>query len=286
MISYKELNEKSKELENKYKLNHYELLQRFMFERLLERISVSEYNDNFILKGGLLLSSMFGVDNRTTKDMDTTIKGIDISKNKMIKILNEIFAIELQDNVKFEIVDVTDIREDDEYGGNKYHIIAKMENLKIKIDLDISTGDEVTPRELNYKYNSIFEEKEFLIYSYNAETIFSEKIETVLRRGLYNSRMKDFYDIYMFLQNKKTLINVKMFEIAFLNTIKRRDSWDYLNDYESILDSLTKYERIHSLWSRYTQKNKYANKIDFDEIVNNLKIFLNSINLATEEINI
>lgn len=286
MISYKELNEKSKELENKYKLNHYELLQRFMFERLLERISVSEYNDNFILKGGLLLSSMFGVDNRTTKDMDTTIKGIDISKNKMIKILNEIFAIELQDNVKFEIADVTDIREDDKYGGNKYHILAKMENLKIKIDLDISTGDEVTPRELNYKYKSIFEEKEFLIYSYNAETIFSEKIETILRRGLYNSRMKDFYDIYMFLQNKKTLINVEMFEIAFLNTIKRRDSWDYLNDYESILDSLTKYERIHSLWSGYTQKNKYANKIDFDEIVNNLRIFLNSINLATEEINI
>lgn len=286
MISYKELNEKSKELENKYKLNHYELLQRFMFERLLERISVSEYNDNFILKGGLLLSSMFGVDNRTTKDMDTTIKGIDISKNKMIKILNEIFAIELQDNVKFEIVDVTDIREDDEYGGNKYHILAKMGNLKIKIDLDISTGDEVTPRELNYKYKSIFEEKEFLIYSYNAETIFSEKIETILRRGLYNSRMKDFYDIYMFLQNKKTLINVEVFEIAFLNTIKRRESWDYLNDYESILDSLTKYERIHSLWSGYVQKNKYANKIDFDEIVNNLRIFLNSINLTTEEINI
>lgn len=286
MISYKELNEKSKELENKYQLNHYELLQRFMFERLLERISVSKYKDNFILKGGLLLSSMFGVDNRTTKDMDTTIKGIDISKNKMIKILNDIFVIELQDNVKFEIVDVTDIREDDEYGGNKYHILAKMENLKIKIDLDISTGDEVTPRELNYKYKSIFEEKEFLIYSYNAETIFSEKIETILRRGLYNSRMKDFYDIYMFLQNKKTLINVKMFEIAFLNTIKRRDSWDYLNDYESILDSLTKYERIHSLWSGYAKKNKYANKIDFDEIVNNLRIFLNSINLITEKINI
>lgn len=286
MISYKELNEKSKELENKYKLNHYELLQRFMFERLLERISVSEYNDNFILKGGLLLSSMFGVDNRTTKDMDTTIKGIDISKNKIIKILNEIFAIELQDNVKFEIADVTDIRENDEYGGNKYHILAKMENLKIKIDLDISTGDEVTPRELNYKYKSIFEEKEFLIYSYNAETIFSEKIETILRRGLYNSRMKDFYDIYMFLQNKKTLINVEIFEIAFLNTIKRRDSWDYLNNYESILDSLTKYERVHSLWIGYTQKNKYASKIDFDEIVNNLRIFLNSINLATEEINI
>ena len=284
MISYKELNEKSKKLEHKYKLNHYELLQRFMFERLLERISVSKYNDNFILKGGLLLSSMFGVDNRTTKDMDTTIKGIDISNNKMISILDEIFAIDIHDNVKFEITDVTDIREEDKYGGNKYYILAKMENLQIKIDIDISTWDEVIPRELNYKYKSIFEEKEFLIYSYNAETILSEKIETILRRGLYNSRMKDFYDVYMFLQNEKNLINIETFEIAFLNTIKRRDSWNYLKDYENILDDITKYERIHSLWNGYTGKNKYANKIELDDIVNDLKIFLNNANIAYETI--
>jgi len=286
MINYKELTLKSKELENKYKLNHYELLQRFMFERLLERISVSRYNDNFILKGGLLLSSMFGVDNRTTKDMDTMIKGIDISKNKMIKILDEIFAIDLHDNVKFEITDITDIREDDEYGGNKYHILAKMENLKIKIDIDISTGDEVTPRELNYKYRSIFEEKEFLIYCYNAETILSEKIETILRRGLYNSRMKDFYDVYIFLQNKESLIDINTFEVAFLNTIKRRNSWNYINDYESILDSIKKYERIHYLWNGYTKKNKYAHGIDLDNIVNGLNIFLNDINIVNETVNI
>ena len=140
MIKYKELKQKSKELERKYQLNHYELLQRFMFERILERISVSKYQENFILKGGLLLSALFGINNRTTRDMDTTIKGLDISKEQMVKVLNEILNIDLKDGVKFELVDVTDIREEDEYGGNKYHLIGKLENLKINLDIDISTG--------------------------------------------------------------------------------------------------------------------------------------------------
>ena len=140
MIKYKELKQKSKALERKYQLNHYELLQRFMFERILERISVSKYQENFILKGGLLLSALFGINNRTTRDMDTTIKGLNISKEQMINVLNEILSIDLKDGVKFELVDVTDIREDDEYGGNKYHLIGKLENLKINLDIDISTG--------------------------------------------------------------------------------------------------------------------------------------------------
>ena len=156
MIKYKELKQKSKELERKYQLNHYELLQRFMFERILERISVSKYQENFILKGGLLLSALFGINklfginNRTTRDMDTTIKGLNISKEQMINVLNEILSIDLKDGVKFELVDVTDIREDDEYGGNKYHLIGKLENLKINLDIDISTGDKIVPKELEY----------------------------------------------------------------------------------------------------------------------------------------
>ncbi len=150
MISYKELKEKTKELEKKYNLTHYELLQRFMFERILERISLSKYNNNFILKGGLLLSAMFGINNRTTQDMDTTIKGINVSKEDMVKALNEILSIDLNDDVKFDLVDITDIREDDEYGGNKYHLMGHLENLNVRLEIDISTGDQVTPKELSY----------------------------------------------------------------------------------------------------------------------------------------
>lgn len=143
---------KAKELEEKYNLNYYESLQRFMFERILERISVSEYQDNFILKGGLLLAAMFGVENRTTKDMDTTITGIDISKDKMVNVLNKILFINLNDEVKFDIVSITDIREEDEYGGNKYHITGRVNSTKVNLEIDISTGDKVTPKELKFKY--------------------------------------------------------------------------------------------------------------------------------------
>ena len=157
MVDYRDIESKAKELSSIKNLDYYELLQRFMFERILERISVSKYNDNFILKGGLLLSAIFGIDNRSTKDMDTSIKGLNINKENIKNILNEILSIDLKDSVKFNVVDITDIREDDEYGGNKYHIVGRLQNLKVNLEIDISTGDDVTPRELKYKYPLIFE---------------------------------------------------------------------------------------------------------------------------------
>ncbi len=180
MVDSVDIKEKAKIIERKHNINHYEVLQRYMFERILERISVSKYKDNFILKGGLLLSAMFGIDNRTTKDMDATITGIDVSKEKMVKVLNQILGIKLNDGVKFDVIDITDIREEDEYGCNKYHIVGKKENLKVNLEIDISTGDKVTPRELKYHYPLLFEDKTIIINSYNIETILSEKIETIL----------------------------------------------------------------------------------------------------------
>ena len=279
MIKYKALKEKAKEIERKYKLNHYELLQRFMFERILERISLSKYQENFILKGGLLLSALFGIDNRTTKDMDTTIKGLNISKEQMVNVLNEILSIDLKDGVKFELVDVTDIREDDEYGGNKYHLIGKLENLKINLDIDISTGDTVVPRELEYSYPSLFEDKKILIYTYNVETIISEKIETILRRGQYNSRMKDYYDIHMFLSKFKDNIDIDILKLSIKHTFNKRESFDYLKDYAQILDGIVSYDRIVNLWNIYAKKNKYANDIKFEEIINELREFISNLDI-------
>lgn len=159
MIDYSELFEKSKQLAKESGLTQLELYQRFMFERILERISVSKYNENFILKGGLLLSAMLGINSRSTRDMDISIKGIDVSQENMLEILNEILSIDINDKVKFDVVNITDIRADDEYGGNKYHIVGKLENLKVALEIDISTGDEITPNELNFEYISIFENK-------------------------------------------------------------------------------------------------------------------------------
>lgn len=278
MVNYLELFEKSKKLANELELTQLELYQRFMFERILERISVSKYRDNFILKGGLLLSAMLGIDSRTTRDMDISIKGIDVTKEKMVQVLNEILSIDLKDKVKFEIVTITDIREEDEYGGNKYHLVGKLENLKVSLEIDISTGDKITPRELKFEYNSLFESKKIYIDSYNIETILAEKIETILRRGRFNARMKDFYDVYFFLKNLNKEIELKIFRQALNNTLTNRDTFEYYNDYEQILNEILNNDRINEYWNTYTKKNKYARDIEFKEIINILIQFIDNTN--------
>lgn len=270
---------KAKELEDKYNLNYYESLQRFMFERILERISVSKYQDNFILKGGLLLAAMFGVENRTTKDMDTTITGIDISKDKMVSVLNEILSIDLKDRVKFDIVSITDIREEDEYGGNKYHITGRVSSTKVNLEIDISTGDKVTPKELKFKYPLLFEDRSILINSYNIETILAEKIETILRRGKYNSRMKDYYDIYFFLAKLRNEIDINILKDAIDNTFTKRDSFEYLNDYSKIIKSIIDSDRIKTNWKSYSKKNSYANNLEVDQIMFLLNNFIKELDL-------
>lgn len=277
MINYNELFEKSKKLAKESGLTQLELYQRFMFERILERISLSKYNKNFILKGGLLLSAMLGINSRSTRDMDISIKGIDVSKEKMVQVLNEILSLNIGDGVKFEMVNVTDIRADDEYGGNKYHLVGKLENLKVALEIDISTGDEITPKELNYEYISIFENKKIYIDTYNIETILAEKIETILRRGKYNARMKDYYDVYFFLTKLKNEINLEIFKQALNNTLKKREAFDYYNDYKQILNGLTNDERINNYWNTYKKKTKYAQNIEFNEIIKALEEFLDNI---------
>ena len=277
MIEYSELFEKSKKLAKDSGLTQLELYQRFMFERILERISVSKYNENFILKGGLLLSAMLGINSRSTRDMDISIKGIDVSQDKMLKILNEILSIDINDKVKFEVVNITDIRADDEYGGNKYHLVGKLENLKVALEIDISTGDEITPKELNFEYTSIFDNKKIYIGTYNIETILSEKVETILRRGKYNTRMKDYYDVYFFLTKLKNEINLEIFKQALNNTLRKREAFNYYNDYKQILNGLTNDERINNYWNTYKKKTKYAQNIEFNEIIKTLEEFLGNI---------
>lgn len=279
MINYNNLFEKSKELATKSGLTRLELYQRFMFERILERISLSKYNNNFILKGGLLLSAMLGIESRSTRDMDISVKGIDVSIEKMVQVLNEILSMDINDGVKFEVVDITDIRADDEYGGNKYHIIGKLENLKVALEIDISTGDEITPKEFNYEYISLFEDKKIQIDTYNIETILAEKIQTILVRGKYNTRMKDYYDIYFFLTKLKNEIEQEIFKEALNNTITQRDSLNYLKDYEIILNDIKQNDRMHTNWNSYRKKTKYAENIEFNEIIEILKDYMKNLNI-------
>ena len=263
MVNIIEFKNKIKSVEEEYDLNHYEVLQRFMFERILERISISKYNSNFILKGGLLLSAIFGINERSTKDIDTTIIGIDISKTEMVKILNEILNIDLNDGTTFNIVNITDIREESEYGGNKYNIIGKIENIKVQLEIDISTGDKVTPREMKYKYQSIFENKSIIINCYNLETILAEKLETMLRRGKFNSRMKDYYDLYA-LAITHDFNGTEMTE-AVRETFKNRHS--SLNEIVAFEEGFSDDPLRQSRWNAFVRRKKAMLPIRLSETI-------------------
>lgn len=276
-MNLNEVRVKSKEIAKTYNISVHESLQRFMFERILERISISQYQDNFILKGGVLLSAIMGVQNRTTRDIDTTIKGIDISSNNMIKILKEILSIDLHDGVKFYINDTKDIRKTDKYGGYRYQLLGYYGEMKINLSIDISTGDAITPRELKYGYKLTFEDRIILINCYNLETILAEKFETILRRGKNNSRMKDFYDVYYFLTKLSDNIDKIILRKAIINTFKRRNSMKLLNDYLQILEDMKDTQILHLIWNRYQNKYSYAKDINFDVIILVIMEFLNDL---------
>ena len=199
----KSLMDKSRNLAEKYNITANEVLQNYMFERILERLSVSKYKNNFILKGGLLLSSIMGIDTRTTMDMDTCIKGINLTDNQLYGVLQEILNIDVKDNVSFEIKNSKPIREEDNYGGLRYNIVAKFDNIKVDLSIDIATGDLITPREIEYDYKMMFEDRSLTIMTYNIESIIAEKFQTVISRGILNSRMKDYYDLYYLITYKE-----------------------------------------------------------------------------------
>ncbi len=254
---------KSKNLATKYNITSNEVLQNYMFERILERLSVSKYKNNFILKGGLLLSSIMGIDTRTTMDMDTCVKGIDLTDAELYVILNEILNINIQDNVKFQITNSEPIRVEDEYGGLKYNIIAMFDNLKVNLSIDIATGDTITPREIEYNYKMLFEDRELQITTYNIESIIAEKFQTVISRGILNSRMKDYYDLYYLITYKE--FSKEDLKQAITKTFNKRNT--NLNDIESTISMISKSSFTKDLWKNYAKKHKYTENIKFEEII-------------------
>ena len=242
------------------------LYQMFFFERILERISKSKYRSNIILKGGLLLSSVIGEDERTTKDMDTTLKSITLEKQNIYNIFREILSINLNDDVIFKIVDIKDIRREDEYGGFKINIMALMDNLKVYMAVEITTGDKITPREIQYNYNSIFEDKKIPILAYTNETIIAEKYQTVIIRGVLNTRMKDFYDIYILISKNKDKINVENLQNAIKNTFEYRNTKIDIVEIKEIIEDISKDENMKRQWQNYQSNAGYAKGILFEQL--------------------
>lgn len=239
------------------------LLRIYMMERFLERITYSKYKDDFIVKGGILVTSMIGISMRSTMDIDTTIRNFDLTKEETTRIINEIKDISLDDHIEFILNDVSEIMDNMEYPGIRIHMNSKLENLIVPIKIDISTGDVITPREVRYEYPLLLEDKSIQLWSYNLETILAEKIQTILSRGLLNTRMRDFYDITTLFNRYEDSINYNDLSLAFDKTCRKRETLSLLEQYEEILCSISEDSTLQNLWKNYCRKYKYVSHIEF-----------------------
>ena len=257
---------KKTNIPNKY------LIQNFMFEALLKRISKSKYKDKFIIKGGFLLSSIFGVNLRSTMDLDTTIKGLPLDRETITNVINEIIRIDVEDNVRLDIENIKDIREEELYSGFEVNLKAEFDGLKTNLMIDITTGDVITYKEVEFKYSTIFENETINIMTYNYETIIAEKFESIISRNIDNTRMKDYYDLYMFVHLKWDDINKDTLRKAIFNTSKARETIDYINNANKYIELISDDSRLKALWNSYQNNYEYVKDIKFVDVINAIKI--------------
>lgn len=263
----KSLKDKARNVANETAISIQQVLQNYMFERLLERLSKSKYKENFIIKGGLLLSSIMGINLRTTMDIDTNITGINLNKEELSKILNEVLNMDIGDNVSFKIDKIEDIKQEEYYGGYQFKIIATYENIKVQFHMDISTGDVITPRAIEYKYKKLFDDSYIDILSYNQETIIAEKLQAILERKTQNSRMKDYYDLYFFVNYRWDTINKEILAEAIIRTFATRNSITELKDINTTIKNLKSNQFLNTLWIDYAKKHVYSKDIKFKDTI-------------------
>lgn len=246
------------------------LIRNYGMERFLERVSLSEHRDNFILKGGMLVSAMVGLENRATMDIDTSIRNMPLDTIAAKAMVEEIIAVPVDDNIRFEINDFGTIMDDAEYSGVRISLNAFLDATRIPLKIDISTGDAITPAAVNYQYKLMFEERYIILWAYNLETVLAEKIETVLSRSVLNTRLRDFYDLYV-LQDTGLEIDKATLAAALTATARKRGSEQVLVLYERTLDEIRISPLMREQWKRYQEKNNYAAGIVWDDVISDIR---------------
>ena len=253
------------------------VLQNFVMERMLERISYSSYKSNFILKGGLLIASMIGLNNRATMDIDATLKGIVVTEDKLIEMFKDLCEMDIEDDIKFEFIRISEIREGDEYPGYRLSLNAKFYPMVIPLKIDLSTGDKITPSAINYEYQLLLENRIVNIMAYNLETVLSEKLETIISRSDQNTRPRDFYDVYALHKLRGNEIDFELLSDAIIKTSQKRNSYELLFRYKEILDVIKASDTMNKYWQKYRYNFNYAREIAFDEVcqtINELMLLL------------
>ena len=241
------------------------VMQNFMLERLLERISVSKYQRNFILKGGFLIAAMVGLDTRATMDMDATIKGMPVNEKTVREMFEEICKIEINDDVIFSFRSIREIREGDEYTGYRVSLSANYLPMIVPLKLDITTGDKITPKEIEYRFKLLLEDRSISVLAYNLETILAEKLETVISRGDQNTRPRDYYDIYILTKLQYSNIEPGTLKVALEATTEKRGSSEVVKAYRKIMNTVRNSEIMQKQWDNYQKDLEYAEDIVFED---------------------
>ena len=247
------------------------LMRIYMMERFLERLAQSEYRDNFIIKGGILVTAMIGVVHRSTMDIDTSMKNLNLSAEDALRVVNQVKDIDLDDGVSFDVKDVSNIMDEMEYPGIRVTMNANVGRLITPLKIDISTGDVITPRAIEFNYDLLLEDRSISLWSYNLETILAEKLQTVLARGILNTRMRDFYDIRMLLDTYEDKVNKAVLKDAFAATCKKRGTDHLQEQAEEIIKIIEANEQLQVLWRAYEKKYSYAADIDYASVISGVR---------------
>lgn len=259
-----QVKDKLKNIAIKRNIDFNTLLRLYMYDRFIERLAVSKYRDNFILKGGFYLSTLFGLESRFTKDIDTAIKDANFTKENVEKMIKSIIATDINDGALISFIEIGNIREEDQYGGFRATLNVKVDSIRENFQIDIATGDPITPKPIVYKYRPILGESFVNVWSYNIETVIAEKLETILRRAEANSRIRDYYDIYLIYTKGWNHVKIDDLRKAIDKTFEKRN---YTGDIEEAITILKNSEIIKNRWNLYKKKYEYANDIDYEEIM-------------------
>ena len=270
-ISQAQVKGKIKKIAKESKADARILMRIYMMERFLERIANSSYSEEFIIKGGILVTSMVGVSMRSTMDIDTSIRNFELSETEAERIVKEICSVDLDDNVSFVIKEVSRIMDDMEYPGIRLALDSMLGEMVTPIKIDISTGDVITPRAIEYDYRLMLEERSIKLWSYNLETVLAEKLQTILVRGILNTRMRDFYDLYTLLLRYEDSIDHEVFKQAFQATCQKRNSNELAQQGVVIIDRIASDEKLISLWKGYQKKYFYAADISYESVVESVR---------------
>lgn len=272
-----QLKDKLRNISKEKNVDFNTLLRLYMYDRFIERLSISKYRDNFILKGGFYLSTLFGIENRTTMDIDAAFRNANFNEETIVKIIKKIVSIEINDNAKLSYLGISSIRDEDEYGGFRIDIQVELENVKEKFHIDIVTGDPITPKEIRYKYKPILSENYINLWAYNIETVLAEKIETILSRAELNGRMRDFYDVYLIYTKNRKNIDNDNFKKAINKTFSKRE---YSGEPFATINLLRDSKLLKTRWNQYQKKYDYAKNIEINDILNFIEQMIEEIELV------